>query len=159
MQEFQFKMFEDETYAAIGYEGDEAEVTIPAVWLGKPVTILFDDLFRGHAEIKKIHIPDSVTDIGCRVFDGCTGLTQIDLPPHLTELWQYAFARSSVEEIVLPDGIRSIAPYAFKDCQNLRRFVCNPGLKKIYGKAFEGCFALVDFTCGPDVDVSPHAFI
>ena len=40
---------------------------------------------------------------------------------------------------MLPDGLRIIPPFAFKDCRNLRRVVCGAGLEKIYSWAFGGC--------------------
>ena len=64
MQEFQYKMLEDETFAVTGYSGEEKEVVIPDTHWGKSVTVLFDSLFSGHAEIESIQIPDTVTDIG-----------------------------------------------------------------------------------------------
>ena len=47
MQDFMFKMAEDETYCVSGYLGDEEEVVIPAEHGGAPVTILGDGLFAG----------------------------------------------------------------------------------------------------------------
>ena len=158
MQEFAFKLIENNTYAAVGYQGDEAAVTVPDTYEGRPVTVLFDGLFRGHPEITSLKIPDTVTDIGGFVFDGCTGLTQINLPAQLNNLWRAAFLRSSVEEIVLPENMRSIVSFAFKDCRNLKRFVCNKGLRKIYAWAFAGCENLTDFTPGDETDISSQAF-
>ena len=63
MQEFQYKMLEDETFAVTGYSGEEKEVIIPDTHWGKPVTVLFDSLFSGHAEIENVQIPDTVTDM------------------------------------------------------------------------------------------------
>lgn len=158
MQDFFYRILEDGTYCVTEYRGDEADVVIPDTYGGKPVTVLFDRLFRGHSEITSVRIPDTVTDIGSFVFDGCSSLKHIDLPPALSNMWDAAFARSSVEEIVLPDGITSIVPFTFKDCKELKRFVCNPGLKKIYAWAFHGCSNLKDFQCGPDTEVSEDAF-
>ena len=75
MQEFQYKMLEDETFAVTGYSGEEKEVVIPDTHWGKPVTVLFDSLFSGHAEIESIQIPDTVTDIGEFLFAPGTQLS------------------------------------------------------------------------------------
>lgn len=158
MQEFFYKMLDDETYAAMSYEGDEPDVIIPVVYNGKPVTLLSDNLFAGHKEITSVSIPDSVTDIGGFVFDGCDSLHHVSLPKELRNMWQYAFVRSSIEEIVLPEHVASIVPFTFKDCKRLRKVICNKGLKKICAWAFSGCTQLEDVTYGPDVEVSPEAF-
>lgn len=157
MQEFIFKQIEDGSYCAMRYKGDEEIVVIPEYATG--VSILNDNLFRGHKEITEIRIPDSVTDIGEFVFDGCENLRQIKLPAQLKCLWGHTFTRSGIEEIALPDGIISIPPFAFKDCKNLKRVVCNAGLKKIYAWAFSGCDNLEEVVYGPNVEVSPDAFL
>ena len=158
MQQFFYRMLEDGTSCVTEYYGDEADVVIPDTYCGKPVTVLFDRLFRGHTEITSVKIPDTVTDIGSFVFDGCSSLKKIDLPPALTDMWDCAFARSSVEEIVLPDKVTSIVPYAFKDCKELKTFICNPGLRKIHAWAFHGCSNLKDFRCSADTEINDDAF-
>ena len=159
MQEFFFQINYDEaSYAVMGYRGDEADVVIPKTYGGKPVTILFDKLFLGHAEITSVDIPETVTDIGEFVFDGCSGLKHLRLPVALENLWGMTFIRSSIEELVFPEGVRTIPPYACKDCRELKRVVCGAGLKKIHAWAFGGCGKLTDVVYGPDTEVSPEAF-
>lgn len=157
MQEFYYRRVEDGTFCLTGYEGDEAEVIIPT---DKVFTILSDKVFRGHSEITSISIPDSVTDIGEFVFDGCVNLRRLRLPSNLRTLWGYSFVRCGIEEIVLPDHLRIIPPYAFKDCKNLRRVVCGTGLEKIYARAFSGCDKLTEenLVHGAGAEISPQAF-
>jgi hypothetical protein len=92
-------MIDDETFTAYYYIGKEESVVIPKYPL---VTVLYDKLFRGHSEIKQIVIPDTVTDIGGFVFDGCINLKEIILPPSLQNMWQYAMTRSGIEKIEIP---------------------------------------------------------
>ena len=158
MQQFFYRFLEDGTYCVTEYQGDEADVVIPDTYCSKPVTVLFDRLFKGHTEIISIKIPDTVMDIGSFVFEGCSSLKQIELPSSLTNMWDSAFARSSIEEIVLPDKITSIVPFTFKDCKELKKVKCNPGLKKIHAWAFHGCSNLKDFQCSSDTIVSEDAF-
>ena len=158
MNEFTFQMVADDTYAIMGYSGHAAEVTIPAMHGGKPVTVLFDNLFAGHTELEKITIPDSVTNLGEFLFDGCVNLKHIDLPQSITAIWPYAFVRSGIEEIVLPDSMTTVAPFTFKDCKSLRKVVCGAGLTKIGAYAFQGCDALAELQQGPNVEISPKAF-
>ena len=158
MQDFMFKMAEDETYCVSGYLGDEEEVVIPAEHGGAPVTILGDGLFAGHPEIRRITVPDSVTDLGEFVFDGCEKLETLELPSGLERLWGATFARCGLTEITLPDGIRAIPPYAFKECQKLKKVGCGKGLKHIYAWSFGGCDELKELLFGAGVEVSPQAF-
>lgn len=155
MQEFYYKKIENGTECIMGYQGDEAEVVIPD---NRNVTVLYDRLFSGHREITAVHIPETVTDMGEFMFDGCDNLRHIDLPSSLTTLWGYTFCRSGFEEIVLPDKVKWIPPFAFKDCKNLRRVVCGTGMKEIHAWAFGGCDQLEEVVCGPDVKISPEAY-
>ncbi len=158
MQEFIFKRIENGTFSIIEYHGDEQNVIIPKTHAGNPVSVLYDRIFKGHEEIRTVLVPDTITDIGGFVFDGCSNLKNIVLPDSLLYLWQYAFCRSSVEELVLPSGIRTIAPYTFKECKNLRRIVCNPGLKEIKARAFEGCRPDLEVIAKESVIISPLAW-
>ena len=157
MQVFYYKRVEDGTFCVTGYEGDEAEVVIPEDHI---VTMIYDKVFRGDAEIQSIRMPDTVTDLGEFVFDGCRNLRQLTLPAQLKTLWGYTFTRCGIEEILLPDSLRIIPPFAFKECKNLRRVVCGAGLEKIHAWAFAGCEQLTEagLVHGLGVEISPQAF-
>ena len=159
MDEYFYRLNYDEaSYTVAHYNGSSENVVIPGSFLGKPVTIIFDSLFAGHTEIRSVSIPDTVTDLGEFVFDGCVNLRQIDLPPGLLYLWGYTFCRCGIEEIALPDRIRVIPSYAFKDCKNLRKVMCGSGVEKISSWAFGGCDQLTEVIHGPDVEISPKAY-
>ena len=158
MQEFSYQIIENGTYCVVGYQGDEAHVVIPKRVNGAPVTVLFDKLFRGHSEIESVTIPDTVTDLGEFVFDGCEKLRHIDLPPQLVCLWGNTFARCGIEEITLPDTLVALPPFAFKECKNLKRVVCGAGMKKIHAWAFGGCDNLTELVHDKSVEVIPEAF-
>jgi len=59
---------------------------------------------------------------------------------------------------VLPDKLRSIPPFAFKECKKLKRVVCGTDMKKIYSWAFAGCESLKEVIHKDDVEISPDAF-
>ena len=106
MEEFSFQLnYDEQSYAVRQYYGEAEEVVIPEMFLGKPVTILFDKLFTGHTEIRSVSIPDTVTDLGEFVFDGCFRLRELELPSGFRYLWGYTFCRSGLEEIILPDSM------------------------------------------------------
>ena len=131
MFEFQYKLIDDGTFCVSSYTGDEAVVELPAAVDGVPVTVISDEVFKGHPEITEIHLPDGITDLGEFVFDGCSGLRHLELPKQLSRLWGYTFVRCGLEELTLPDGVRSIPPFCFKDCKSLRKLVCGKGMQKM----------------------------
>lgn len=158
MQEFYYKLIEDGSYCVLGYRGDEARVSVPASYGGLLVTVLNDHLFRGHGEIVALSLPDSVTDMGEFLFEGCLSLRWLKLPAGLRTLWGCTFARSSLEEIVLPDQVQTLPSGACRDCRQLKRISGGAGLRRVYPWAFEGCPELTETNFGPDVQISPEAF-
>lgn len=158
MQEFRFDLVDDGTFCLSRYTGNEAHVVIPETNCGGRITILFDRLFRGHTELESVKIPDTVTDMGEFMFEGCEKLRHIELSSHLEHLWGYTFFSCGIEEIILPDKLMSIPPFAFKDCKNLKRVVCGKGLWKVHSWAFGGCDQLTEFIHGDNVIISPQAF-
>ena len=159
MHEFQFHLIDDGTVCVSSYTGDDPVVEVPAMADGIPVTVIADEVFKGHAELTELHLPDSVTDLGEFILDGCVNLRQLQLPANLCRLWGYTFVRSGLEELTLPDGVRSIPPFCFKDCKALRRLVCGAGMQKIHAWAFGGCDQLSELVCGPRVQLHPQAFL
>lgn len=155
MQEFSYRMIEDGTYCVTGYRGDEAQVVIPDTF---QITVLSDKLFQGHEEIETIQIPDTVTDLGEFLFDGCSRLAHLRLPKQLRNLWGHTFVRSGLVEIEIPSGVTNLPPYVFKDCGQLRQVVCQGSLKKIHPWAFGGCPNLEKLIVA-GVEISPQAFL
>ena len=131
MQDFRFRYNVNDTYMVTGYKGDEPVVSVPDTFYGLPVTMLYDDLFKHHTEIREIHLPQTLTDIGGFVFDGCTSLDHIGIPDSVSVIWQYAFVRSSIREIILPASLKSVYPFTFMDCRELTEVTCGPDLKEI----------------------------
>lgn len=158
MQKFQFQYVDNDSYCISSYEGDEAEVKVPAEYNRKPISILGDQLFQGHAEITSVILPPSLTDIGTLCFDGCSQLSTVVLPDSIENLWQYAFARSGIREIHIPDRMRSIAPYTFMECDELQCVTGGAGLKNIRVRAFQNCRKLESVEIVPGVTVSEGAF-
>ena len=65
-------------------------------------------------------IPDDVTIIGCSLFQGCSGLTEIVIPDSVTSIGDQAFyGCSGLTEIVIPKGITSIGERVFSRCSKL----------------------------------------
>ena len=142
MQKFIYRPNDNGTYAVVGYQGDEANVRIPDTYGGGIITIVGDKLFSGHAEIESVSIPDTVTDMGEFVFDGCVNLRCIDLPADLECLWGYTFVRCGIEEITLPDKLVTLPPFAFKDCKKLKRSSAARGSKRFIHGSSRGVTAL-----------------
>ncbi|MEG0075709.1 MAG: leucine-rich repeat domain-containing protein [Eubacterium sp.] len=154
--QFYYKPMEDGTNCLVSYEGEAAEVIIPD---DQKVTILFDDIFKGHTELTAVTIPDSVKVMGGFVFDGCENLKSVELPPHLEDMWQYAMTRSGIETITVPGTVKTIIPFTFSNCKNLKTVTLNEGVTHISAWAFKDCPNLNEVIVPESiVDISEDAF-
>ena len=71
--------------------------------------------------VKEVALEEgSITSIGPRAFQNCTGLTKINIPSSVTSIGSQAFAGcSSLESITIPNTVEGIGQYAFEDCTSL----------------------------------------
>lgn len=97
--------------------------------------------------IESVVLPDSITEIGIRAFDRCSGLTDIELPASLIKINVSAFRDcSNLRSVVIPDGVTSIGDGAFEYCSSLMHVVVPDSVVNIYS-AFQGCISLT--SAGP----------
>ncbi len=72
--------------------------------------------YTGNIQVKKIKIPEGVTELAENLFKGFQNL----------------------EEVVLPKSLKIINDNAFSDCINLKKINISPNIERI-GNSFEGC--------------------
>lgn len=92
-------------------------------------------------------IPEGVTNIGERAFDGCANLVRITLPNSITTIGDNAFSWcTSLEDINIHDGITEIGRRAFMNCHKLKEFRVPNQIKNIGIGWFLGCESLENVT-------------
>ncbi len=74
-----------------GYNGTEANITIPSTLGGFPTTAIGDSAFNNQTILKSVIIPDSVKSIGNSTFDNCTALASVTIGAGVTSIGNYAF--------------------------------------------------------------------
>ena len=72
-------------------------------------------------------------------------LTYYDITSHVQSIGQFAFARSALQEIVIPDGVTSIGYAAFYHCDQLKKVEIPDSVTEIKEHAFENTPWLNDF--------------
>lgn len=105
----------------------------------------------------KIEIPSSVEYNGVSYkvisiaeFRGIKEATEFIIPPTVKVLRHEAFEGATIENIILPAGVREIEYGAFRNCSNLKTVYCGKNLEMISGNAFQGCSSLEKFEIDPE---------
>ena len=130
-----------------------------AVTVPDAVTRLESRAFEGCGKLRNVSLPDSVKEIGPSAFGECTALTGITLPAGLTVIRENTFSKSGLRSITLPAGITELEYGAFIRCASLTSVTLNNGLKTIGGSAFYGCAALKTLTLPSTVkSIGRYAF-
>lgn len=95
----------------------------------------------------EVVIPNGVTSIGYRAFEGCTA-EKIIIPETVTEIGSEAFYRCSfLESITIPSNVTVIGDSAFEKCKSLKSVnITSQVLRYIGVKAFSGCQSLESIT-------------
>ena len=123
----------DENLKYLRYGGEKDTTTtfvIPSV-----LRTVGDFAFKGckSAPFGDIKFAKSVSSIGYQAFEGCLGITSVDVPG---------------------DSEATIGTEAFAGCSNLKKAVFNKGVKQIAAYCLQGCGALEDLTL-PFFDIDP----
>ena len=118
-------------------------VVVPSKIEGLRVTEILSRAFQGK-EVECVSLPESITTIYSRAFEGCSLLKEINLPENLSELSFRAFAEcTSLESITIPYAT-NFESEIFDGCTNLKTAKIehaiylpsgvfkNCGLEKIY---------------------------
>lgn len=66
-------------------------------------------------------------------------LTQVEIPMGIKKIPDYTFCSFDITELNIPDNVKEIGKYAFKNCENLTTVVIPKSVSKIKYGAFDGC--------------------
>ena len=83
-------------------------VNLRKVSLPESISEIAHYVFLGCRSLEEVNIPSSVEYIGLSAFGDCVNLTQVELPDHLTEILSGTFAGCENLEINIPESIKSI---------------------------------------------------
>ncbi|GBU28068.1 leucine-rich repeat [Treponema sp. R8-4-B8] len=93
----------DNSYSVSRGTATAANVVIPALHEGKPVTTIENNAFSSYTNMTSVRIPDRITSIGSYAFSNCTGLTSVTIPSSVTSIGTNAFTGcTSLTSISIP---------------------------------------------------------
>ena len=116
-----------------------SETGLTEVIIPDTVTELGQRVFKNCTALKSVVLPDHLTSLGDETFAGCTSLTEIDLPDSLERISWDGFSESGLTHIELPNSVTEIGARAFQDCKALESVVLSENLTRIRDTAFSGC--------------------
>ncbi len=111
-------------------------------------------------QILTASVCEGITSLCSYAFNGCTALTDVELPSTLTHIGGQAFGDcTSLTEIVLPQGLTSVGNNLFSECTGLTRVTLPGSLETIGEGMFSGCTALTQIVIPAGVpNISYRAF-
>lgn len=132
---------------------DVQRLSIPGVISGKPIAGINENAFFGRESLEDVSVPDGVEVIRFAAFAFCRNLKRIHLPDTLKELGSRASGEKTgafgvfrearaLCEINLPDSLTCIGPGAFLGCSGLQTLNLPDGITKIGDAAFKNCLSL-----------------
>ena len=132
--------------------------------LCEPIWKISESAFENAVQLADIDLPDSLYHIGNNAFKGCTGLTALTIPDTVKEIGWWAFADSGLTEVclpghfteiergwfsgcpfttlVIPDFVESVGYEAFRQCESLTSVEFPESVREIGKDAFSYCKSL-----------------
>lgn len=163
--------------------------SLQTVKIAESVTAINAYAFSGCNSLKKISVPETVTsiaenafrDVICEsagpagggydyefawkdaipenAFRDIASITSVVIPEGITSIGRYAFSRSGVKKIELPDSVTEADEYCFYDCDNLTDVIWSSSASTIPYRCFYSCSSLAHITIPEGViSIGSYAF-
>ena len=111
------------------------------------VTSLGASCFEGCSGLTSINIPSSVTSLSESCFKGCSGLTSITIPSSITSLGESCFSGCrGLTSITIPSSITSLGKECFYVCAALTSITIPSSVTSLGASCFWECRGLTSIT-------------
>jgi hypothetical protein len=152
----------------IGEEAFSSCSSLISITIPNSVTSIGEYAFSGCTSLTSVVMPNSLTCIRDYTFLGCSSLSSITIPSSVTSIGYRAFYRTKWYDdqpdglvyaglviygykgsmpkgtnIILKEGTKGIAEFAFENCSNLSSIIIPESVTNIGHSAFHGCADLI----------------
>lgn len=144
-------------------QATDKNVTVPAVYSGKPV-IALDKMAFYQSDIEQVKLPDSIVSFGEYAFYGCNGLVSIQIPASVVSIAKGAFYECHALENVTFVGeskLNEFGLFVFCNCTSLKSAEIPAGVTVLPKQTFQGCINLqsVTYADGSELtEIGEYAF-
>lgn len=135
-------------------------VKIPEKYKNKPVVSLRGNAFSNMPFLRKVELPDTITEIRGQAFKNDRNLVEVNIPNKLSYLGGGAFYNcTSLTSLELPDTLTYLGGEAFYNATSLESIKLSNNLTEIRGNTFENCSSLKSIVIPDNVTrIGGHAF-
>lgn len=112
---FDLREFAD-GYLIVKYKGERKTITIPKKYKRKEITAIAD-AFKDNKKIEQVNIPKTIQSLEEEAFFGCTKLRTVNMEEGLLQIYNWAFSKTALEEITIPNSVEHIGGGAFGDAK------------------------------------------
>jgi len=146
---YTFADLDNDHVALYAFDNSSETLTIPADYNGKPVSSVYNYAFEDNAAITSLDFSQAsrfFSTIGMKSFVNCTGLTgTLSLPTSITSIGHAAFEGcTGITELQLNASVVTIPTQCFNKCSLLRSVQISPFTEEIDHLAFANCPNLRD---------------
>lgn len=148
---------------------------LTSVIIGNSVTNIGNNAFYKCSSLTSVTMGNSVTSIGKGAFQNCSGLQKVivsdiaawcgiqfdsyDSNPLVYANHLYSDENTEIHDLVIPNGVTTIAKNAFDSCSGLTSVVIPNSVETISVESFYTCSGLTSVTIGNSVEtISDEAF-
>lgn len=139
------------------YSGTATEVEVPSTFDGMPTRALGWNVFQNYQKVTRIVLPEGIESIGSNCFSSCYALADVNIPSTVKTIESSAFSDcySLPASLALPDGLETVGSYAFRR-SNLREITLPDAVTKIGNMAFDACKDLRCANLGAGITTIPQ---